>query len=144
MQIQRIQTVYIFLAFVAMVIFIFVPYGQVVAVDGEAVTGETLLVMKEWGILIPVAVAAVLLLVDIFLYRDLKLQRKTLVISLMLTLAVIATVCFALYKQGDSEAINAHFSPWDIMLPFAALMEIMGVKAINSDIKLLNSYNRLR
>lgn len=144
MQIQRIQTVYIFLALVAMVIFIFVPYGQVVAIDGETVTGETLLVLKEWGILIPVAAAAILLLVDIFLYRDLKLQRKTLVISLMLTLAVTATVCFALYKQGGSENIDAHFSAWDIMLPFAVLMEIMGVKGINSDIKLLNSYNRLR
>ena len=127
-----------------MVIFIFVPYGQVVAIDGEAVAAQPLLVLKEWGIFIPVAAAAILLLVDIFLYRDLKLQRKTLMISLMLTLAVTATVCFALYKQGGAEEIDAHFSPWDIMLPFAVLMEIMGIKGINSDIKLLNSYNRLR
>lgn len=67
-----------------------------------------------------------------------------LVISLMLTLAVIATVCFTLFKEARAEGIDAHFTVWDILLPIVALLEILGVKGINNDIKLLNSYNRLR
>ena len=43
-----------------------------------------------------------------------------------------------------AEGIEANFSVWDILLPIAALLEILGVKGINHDIKLLNSYNRLR
>lgn len=144
MQIQRIQTVYIFLSIVAMAIFMIVPYGEVMAVDTVPVQATPLYVMAEYGILIPVCAIIILLLADIFLYRNIQLQRTVLVISLMLTLAVIATVCFALFKEGNAEGIDAHFSVWDIVLPLAAFFEILGVKGVNHDIKLLNSYNRLR
>lgn len=144
MQIQRIQTIYIFLSLVAMVIFMIVPYGQVVAVGPETVTAEMLETMTEWGLIIPVAAIIILLLVDIFFYRNLRLQRQVLVVSLMLTLAVVATVCFALFKQGEAEGIDAHFTWWDLLLAASVIFEILGVKGINNDIKLLNSYNRLR
>ena len=55
MQIQRIQTVYIFLAIVAMAIFMVVPYGEVVALGQTPVAAEQLYTMAEYGILIPVA-----------------------------------------------------------------------------------------
>lgn len=144
MQIQRIQTVYIFLSIVVMAIFMAVPYGEVVAISETPVVSQPLYVMAEYGVLIPVAAIIILLLVDIFFYRNLQLQRTVLTISLMLTLAVIATICFALYKEGNAEGIDAHFSVWDILLPIAVVLEILGVKGINHDIKLLNSYNRLR
>ena len=143
MQIQRIQTVYIFLSIIAMAVFMFVPYGEIVSVMQQA-DAMSLYTMTEYGILVPVCAIIVLLLIDLFLYRNLPLQRTVLVISLMLTLAVIATVCFTLFKEARAEGIDAHFTVWDILLPIVALLEILGVKGINNDIKLLNSYNRLR
>ena len=144
MQIQRIQTVYIFLAIIAMAIFMTVPYGIVTSVDQTPVVSEYLYTIAEYGILIPVASIIILLFIDIFLFRNLPLQRTVLVISFMITLAVIATVCFALYKEAQAEGIDAHFTVWDIVLPLAAFLEILGIKGIMNDIKLLNSYNRLR
>ncbi len=145
MQIQRIQSVYIFLAIVAMAIFIIVPYGEVIyQTPYSAVVTEPLYTMAEYGVLIPAAAIVILLLIDLFLYRNIQLQRTVLVVSLMLTLATIAVVCFALFKMGKAEGLDAHFSVWDILLPVAALFEILGVSGINRDIKLLNSYNRLR
>ena len=144
MQIQRIQTVYIFLALVAMAVFMVVPYGVVTALGQTPVASEYLYSMAEYGILIPIAAIIILLLLDIFLYRNMPLQRTVLVISFMITLAVIATVCFALYKEARAEGVDAHFTVWDILLPLAALFEILGIKGIMNDIKLLNSYNRLR
>lgn len=144
MQIQRIQTVYIFLAIVAMAIFMVMPYGEVVALGATPIVSQPLYTMAEYGILIPVAAIIILLLVDMFLYRNMPLQRTVLVISLMITLAVIATVCFALFKEARADGMDAHFSVWDILLPVAALFEILGIKGIMKDIKLLNSYNRLR
>ncbi|MCI9286366.1 MAG: DUF4293 domain-containing protein [Muribaculaceae bacterium] len=144
MQIQRIQSVYIFLAIVAMAIFIIVPYGEVIYQTQEPVVTEPLYTMAEYGVLIPAAAIVILLLIDLFLYRNIQLQRTVLVVSLMLTLATIAVVCFALFKMGKAEGLDAHFSVWDILLPVAALFEILGVSGINRDIKLLNSYNRLR
>ncbi|WP_297060351.1 DUF4293 family protein [uncultured Duncaniella sp.] len=143
MQIQRIQTVYIFLSIIAMAVFMFVPYGEIVSVMQQA-DAMSLYTMTEYGILVPVCAIIILLLIDLFLYRNLPLQRTVLVISLMLTLAVIATVCFTLFKEARAEGIDAHFTVWDILLPIVALLEILGVKGINNDIKLLNSYNRLR
>lgn len=144
MQIQRIQTVYIFLAIVAMAIFMVVPYGEVVALGSTPVVSQPLYTMAEYGILIPVAAIIILLLVDMFMYRNMPLQRTVLVICLMITLAVIATVCFALFKEARADGMDAHFSVWDILLPVAAFFEILGIKGIMKDIKLLNSYNRLR
>ncbi len=140
MQIQRIQTVYIFLSIIAMAVFLIVPYGEIEILSQSPVVTEPLYTMAEYGILIPVSAIIILLLIDMFLYRNLPLQRTVLVVSL----AVIATVCFALFKEARAEGIEANFSVWDILLPIAALLEILGVKGINHDIKLLNSYNRLR
>lgn len=144
MQIQRIQTVYIFLAMIAMVIFVFVPYGTVTNVAGDPVVSEPLLTITEYGLLIPAAAAGLLLLIDIFLFRNLGLQRNVLTISLLLTLCCIAVVCFTLFKEAKAEGIEAMFSVWDILLLIAVAFEIMGLSAIASDVKLLNSYNRLR
>lgn len=144
MQIQRIQTVYIFLAMVAMAIFLIVPYGEVVNVGSEPVVGEKLYTMYEYGLLIPAAATVVLLIVDIFFYRNMPLQKSVLTIALLLTLCCIAVVCFTLFKQADAEGVKAAFSVWDILLPIAVIFEILGLAAIKHDIKLLNSYNRLR
>lgn len=144
MQIQRIQTVYIFLAMIAMAIFLVVPYGEVLSVGADAVSGEKLYTMYEYGLLIPAAAVVLLLIIDIFFYRNMPLQRSVLVISLLLTLCCIAVVCFTLFKQAGSEGVEATFSVWDILLPIAVILEILALGAIKRDIKLLNSYNRLR
>ncbi|MCM1076837.1 MAG: DUF4293 domain-containing protein [Bacteroides sp.] len=144
MQIQRIQTVYIFLAMVAMAVFMIVPYGEVHDLASQPAVSEKLYTMTEYGLLIPVAATVILLIVDIFFYRNLPLQRTVLIISLLLTLCSIAVVCFTLFKQVGSEGLDARFSVWDILLPIAMILELFGLGAIKHDIKLLNSYNRLR
>lgn len=144
MQIQRIQTVYIFLSIVAMAIFMVMPYGEIVALNQTPVMSEPLYAMAEYGILIPVAAVIVLLLIDMFLYHNLSLQRTVLAISLMITLAVIAVVCFTLFRVSGVEGLDVHVSLWNILLPAAVLFELLGIRGIVKDIKLLNSYNRLR
>ena len=144
MQIQRIQTVYIFLSIVAMAIFMVMPYGEIVALNQTPVVSEPLYTFAEYGILIPVAAVIILLLIDMFLYHNPALQRTVLIISLMITLAVIATVCFGLFKEARAEGMDAHFSLWDILLPVAALFEILGIKGIMKDINTLKSYDSLR
>lgn len=144
MQIQRIQSLYIFLAVVAMAIFIIVPYGQAVDLTTNPAVTEKLYTMSEYGLLIPSCVVVILLLAGLFLYRNLSLQRTVVMVTLMLTLATIAVVCFALFKMGKAEGLEASFTVWDILLPIAAFLEIMAVSGINHDIKLLKSYDRLR
>lgn len=144
MQIQRIQTVYIFLAVVAMAIFIIMPYGEVYFNDNQPTVTQELYTISEYGILIPAAAATILLLVDIFMYNNIGLQRTVLIIGLLLTLCCIAVVCFTLFNQAKSEGLDANFAVWDILLPIAAILELLAVSAINKDIKRLKSYDRIR
>ncbi len=144
MQIQRIQSLYIFLAIVAMAIFIIVPYGKAIDMTSGAPVEEMLYTMTEWGVLIPSGAVVILLLAGLFMFRNLSLQRTVVMITLMLTLSTIAVVCFALFKMADGEGLDASFTFWDILLPVAALLEILAISGINHDIKLLKSYDRLR
>ncbi len=144
MQIQRIQSLYIFLAIVAMAIFIIVPYGKAIDMTSGAPVEEMLYTMTEWGVLIPSGAVVILLLAGLFMFRNLSLQRTVVMITLMLTLSTIAVVCFALFKMADAEGLDASFTFWDILLPVAALLEILAISGINHDIKLLKSYDRLR
>lgn len=144
MQIQRIQTVYIFLAVVAMAIFIIMPYGEVDFLDNQLTITQELYTISEYGILIPAAAATILLLVDIFMYNNIGLQRTVLIIGFLLTLCCIAVVCFTLFNQSESEGMKANFAVWDILLPIAAVLELFAVSAINKDIKRLKSYDRIR
>lgn len=144
MQIQRIQSLYIFLAIVAMAIFIIVPYGKAIDMTSGAPVEEMLYTMTKWGVLIPSGAVVILLLAGLFLFRNLSLQRTVVMITLMLTLSTIAVVCFALFKMADAEGLDASFTFWDILLPVTALLEILAISGINHDIKLLKSYDRLR
>ncbi|MBO5456339.1 MAG: DUF4293 family protein [Muribaculaceae bacterium] len=144
MQIQRIQTLYIFLAVVAMAIFIIVPYGEVDFISNQPVVTEKLYTMTEYGILIPAAAALLLMIVDIFMYSNIGLQKTVLTIAMLLTLCCIAVVCFTLFKQAEAEGMEARFTVWDILLPIAAILQIMAISAINKDIKRLKSYDRIR
>lgn len=144
MQIQRIQSLYIFLAIVAMAIFMISPYGEAIDKTVDPIVKVDLNTMSEYGVLIPTGVVIILLLVGLFLYRNISLQRMVVTITLMFTLTIIAVVCFALFKMVDSEGLDATFSVWDITLPIAALLEIFAISGINRDIKLLKSYDRLR
>lgn len=141
MQIQRIQTVYIFIATVLMAIFPFVPIGEIAGMaDSDAVANERLYIMNEYVLLIPVVVTSLLLLIDIFLYKNLKLQLTSLRISILLTACCIVLVGIIALNRPEP----AELSVWNILPIIAGICEILGLRGIKHDIKLLNSYNRLR
>lgn len=134
MQIQRIQTVYIFLAFLMMAVYLFVPFGTVA--EADSVVG--LCPTGEYSLLIPVALTALLLVVDIFLYKNPSSQLRVLSISTIITVCSLVVAGCVIYKSA------ADFTAWNVLPLVAFILEIRAVAAIKHDIKLLNSYNRLR
>ena len=78
MVINRIQTLFLLAAVVMMVIFLFVPFGHDVITDpshGEMVAYEPVSAIDVVGLVVPSAVAVVLLLVAVFLFKKLPLQK---------------------------------------------------------------------
>lgn len=144
MQIQRIQTVYLLIATVLMAVFVFVPFGafHFTSEQAEEFAVIDMLTYKEFGVLVPAALSAILLLIDIFMYRNLPRQRTVLLVSVLLTLCTALVVCFTLFK--GLEGYEPSFSWWDLLVVVAFIFEILAMKGINHDQKLLASYNRIR
>lgn len=144
MQLQRIQSVYIFLAIVALAVFMIVPYGETVFIAAQPNVHAPLYTISTPGILVPVGAVILLLLVALFMFQKPNAQCGMMVFNLILTLSTIAIVCWALFKEAGAEGMEAHFSWWDILLPVTVILEILAIRGIKHDIKLLRSYDRIR
>lgn len=144
MQIQRIQSLYLFIAAILMTIFIFVPFGhfELVSADEGATAIESIKPVQEYGVLIPIALTAILLLIDIFLYNNLTLQKRVLSFCILFTLVTVAVVCFTVFR--GLEGFDGSLSWWCVMVPVALILEILASRAITHDYKLLRSADRLR
>ncbi len=119
--IQRKQTVYLLLAFVAMLVGAIVP------------TGLPLL----WLI---AAVAALGSIGNIFLFNNRPLQAKLCVGLLVLGLAYYIAVAVMHHANGGTTTFT-----WPMALPLVAMLFwFLAYKGINADEKLVRSLDRIR
>lgn len=136
MVIQRIQTLYLFVAAVLMAVFCFLPYATGAEpnyLSYNVADTHTLLVL---GIL-----DAVLLAIDIFLYKTLKLQIRVATICAVLV-ALTALMSIVITARIDGASLNI----WGgIVVPAIALASTwMALRGMNHDRRLLSSADRLR
>lgn len=140
MVIQRIQSLYLLIASVLMALVCFVvPVAQGVDDLGAPMTVH---IYNMLPVLIINLLTAVLLLIAIFLYRNLNLQIKVIRIGIVLILISAAIEGVALYSQiGD---LKVEWLGSGIMLGCAFVLTLLGLQGVMSDKKLLSSYDRLR
>ena len=88
------------------------------------------------------ALIAILALVTIFKYRQLKFQQRLCHVIVLLLVALLASVAvLALMQRGHAIAVVSY----SVLLPFAALFfTIWAGKRIKADRKLLSDSERLR
>lgn len=143
MQIQRIQSLLLLIACVLSVIFIFVPFGILtIPLDGGQEAIVELKALNMYGLLCPVGIAAVLLLLDIFLYKNLRLQRQVLIFGIMM---LVVSIGIVIYVNFDHATLgNLHWAGGGLLLVAALIGAIAAMRGIINDQRLLASYNRLR
>ncbi len=140
MVIQRIQSVYLLIAAILMALVCFVvPVASVVSEDGVAVN---IFITSMLPLLILNLLTSIILLIDIFLYKKLKFQMSVVRVCIVLILCSAAIEGVVLYSQVADVTVKWIGSA--IMLLCALVFSILALRAINSDYKLLTSYNRLR
>jgi hypothetical protein len=133
MQIQRWQSLFLFIAAALVAALNFIP----VAVT---VSGASLLITQSTILVIIGALTAVLLFVDIFLFNNLKKQM------LVANVAIVFLVLFAFLVGKfvvDSEAQIA----WGSVAPIYVLALVLSIAArrlMQRDFNLLRSADRLR
>ena len=136
MVIQRIQTVYLLLAAIAMAVFAFLP---AVAVGQEMIGAFT---QPNYLLACLDALVVVLAVIAIFKFKNLKLQMKLCAIDALLTLVLVTVAVVLAFRGHDASQVVP--SLW-LMLPVAAVvLFVLARRAIARDKKLLSDSTRLR
>lgn len=138
MVIQRWQSVMLFLALAFMGIVMSLPFGYVFdPVSPDSVS--PLMPLDRPVLFVVEALTALLLLIDIFLYKNLKLQTNVLLICMLLIVASDASVVIMTMGVNQILAIGS-----SLVLIAAFVLCIMARLFIRSDKRKLSESNRLR
>lgn len=136
--IQRIQTVYLLLVIVAIVAFIFIPFG---GIEIQGIQG--ILIIKEivYFLLMSLGIG-IIALVAIFLFNNRKLQMKIVKINIFITIILIGLFVYNLIANiGVNRYTFGAGAVFPIFILFFNFLAYSGIKA---DEKLVNSMDRLR
>lgn len=135
--VQRIQTVYLFLASIAAIAFLFIPFGTIVY------QSNTILLKGNMNPIFDVIVGVIITIaiVAIFLYKNRKNQALLVLINIILSLVFIGFEVFGAYTHQKD---NFHFSIGFILPIFVLVFNFLAYTAIKNDDKLVKSMDRLR
>lgn len=148
--IQRIQSVYLLVVTILMIICMCNPVGSIIASTNEiSEFGNLCITLPDgtkdyapWALFAILMVVAILSFVTIFLFKKRMLQiRLTIFSSIMLIGYYLALVALVLMlAEGTS------FTPsWTICLPFVAIvLNWLAIRGIGADEALVKAYDRLR
>ena len=153
--IQRIQTVFLFLAVIALIVFIIIPYWQAAGQpEGEAInllsyalqTGSIDQPTYEFGLYSVVGgvagLALILLIVEIFSYKNRLTQMRIAIgISFLMSLNLVLMTFLIVDLQGEYEGT---FGIGIFVFALAMLLNILARRFIQRDEKLVRSVDRLR
>ncbi|MGY3053491.1 amino acid transporter [Pedobacter sp. UYEF25] len=154
--IQRIQSIWLFLATIALILMLFLPLLTV-----EVKTTETSLhtmglyedvvgrpgvgTLKEafTPLFITNVVIALLCFVNIFNFKRRKMQKRIAIVSVLLILT-FSFWCTIFAEKLPGGLANAHFDFAAYLPALSILFCIFGIAGINKDEKLIRSAERLR
>lgn len=151
--IQRIQSVYLLLVTILLVVAICMPVGQFVGSDGIAVhvfkpLGITLAdgsFQSTWGLFGILLLSAIIAFCTIFLFRNRMLQiRMTVFCSLLLIGFYIAFFVFMFILKSDLNAMAFQLG-WALCLPAISIILLyLTFRAIYRDEVIVKAADRLR
>lgn len=139
MVIQRWQSVMLLIAFVLMCIFCATPYAQIKG--AEAVVTPVFAKDAPVFMILNIVVAA-LLFISIFLFKNLKLQmRVTLITILLIATSTLCAGFMVMRNMPDAEFI---LTGGIVLLLAALVFAVLALRFMKKDHNLLRSYDRLR
>lgn len=148
--IQRIQSVYLLVVTILMVVCMCTPVGSIIASTNEiSEFGNLYITLPDgtkdyatWALFAILFVVAVLSFATIFMFRKRMLQiRLTIFSSVMLIGYYLALVAYIFML-----AENTGFTPsWTVCLPFVGIvLNWLAIRGIGADEALVKAYDRLR
>ena len=151
--IQRIQSVYLFLVTVLLVVAMCTPVGRFVEADGVTthVFNPSGLTMADgtfqstWGLLGILLICALISLCTIFLYRNRMLQIRMTVFGALLLIGYYVVFGVFLYALKDAMPATNFRIAWTLSFPLiGVILDYLAFRAIYRDEIMVKAADRLR
>lgn len=156
MVIQRWQSVLLLVAGAVMACFTFMSLGQVqmpdyslnfttlgFCIEGEAAPGAPSgFMMHTWEFFAVSLLSSLLPLINIFLFKNMRLQKRICLIELVFLLAVVAIG--ANYGYNAFEGYSVSWSSLIVAPALAIIADVMAYGRISADQRALRSADRIR
>lgn len=149
--IQRIQSIYLLVTTVLMIVCMCNPVGSILSSDNEISTFTNLYITiaggqkdyAPWALFGILLIIALLAFITIFLYKKRMLQIRLTIFSSILLIGYYLTLAVFVFTILADET---SFTPsWLVCLPFVALvLNWLAIRAIGADEALVKAYDRLR
>lgn len=149
--IQRIQSVYLLVVTILLVVYLCSPLGTFITSDYSVTEVTNLSITSPdgtkdyapWALFAILTLASLLTFVTIFLFKNRMLQIRLIVFSTVLLVGYYVTlITFILMLKGDTMTYSAS---WTICLPLVAIiLNWLAIRAIGKDEVLVKAYDRLR
>lgn len=149
MVIQRIQSVYLLIAIILMVVFAFFPALSFELADktvlyGALETGRAGNMHFNPLLLTLICLISFLALIDIFLFKNLQRQMTVCFVDIIIGLAMLIAICVQAFVVGNREGWTVVWQ-WYVLLPVLSIIFLMlAHKSMSNDKKKLRDADRLR
>ena len=149
MVIQRIQSVYLLIAVILMVVFAFVPALTFELADktvlyGALETGRAGNLHINPLLITLIILISLLAFIDIFLYKNLQRQMTVCFVDIIIGLAMLVAIGIQAFVVGNREGWTVSWQ-WYVLLPVLSIICLMMAhKAMSRDKKKLLDADRLR
>lgn len=149
--IQRIQSIYLLVVAILMIVCICNPVGSILTSENEISTFTNLYITMSdggknyapWALFVLLSIIGLLAMVTIFLFKKRILQIRLTIFSSILLIGYYIT--FAVFVTTMLTEETSFAPSWLVCLPFAALiLNWLAIRSIGADEALVKAYDRLR
>lgn len=149
--IQRIQSVYLLIVTILLVVCLCMPVGSYIASDYSVSQFTNLNITAPdgtkdyapWALFAILLVAALLAFTTIFLFKNRMLQIRLTIFSTILLFGYYATLIAFIFMLKDKTM--TYTASWTVCLPAVAIiLNWLAIRAIGKDEVLVKAYDRLR
>jgi len=153
--IQRIQTIYLAVATFLMVLLFSNPLAEIVINDNlyltqwhhkiVSVNKDLFATLNTWPVTALLSVIVLIELITVFLYKNRQLQIRLCIYNSLLMIGLVGLIYF--FTKSTQISLDGQKSVllWPIVCPLISIiLNILALKAIQKDEKLVRSYDRIR
>ena len=148
--IQRIQSVYLLVVTILMIVCMCSPVGSIIASTNEiSEFGNLCITMPDgtkdyapWALFVILLIVAILSFGTIFLFKKRMLQIRLTIFSSVVLIGYYMALVAYIFMLAEDTTFSAS---WTVCLPFVALiLNWLAIRGIGADEALVKAYDRLR